>query len=168
MTPTDERAVHGGPVDRPSDLVRLSFLGEGPLLVEGPVEIVLADGTVRRCDRPVVALCMCRRSLRAPFCDTSHRPRLRPSARKGPARDKAARDKAARDKAARDESARDESTRDESTRDESTRDGADRADGQRRGSPPSAPPPPPPSLPTSPSPSPSTPPSPSPSAEEAS
>ncbi|MFC8508711.1 CDGSH iron-sulfur domain-containing protein [Streptomyces sp. NPDC057411] len=148
MTPTDERAVHGGPVDRPSDLVRLSFLGEGPLLVEGPVEIVLADGTVRRCDRPVVALCMCRRSLRAPFCDTSHRPRLRPSARKGPARDKAARDKAARD--------------------ESTRDGADRADGQRRGSPPSAPPPPPPSLPTSPSPSPSTPPSPSPSAEEAS
>ncbi|MFI1812112.1 CDGSH iron-sulfur domain-containing protein [Streptomyces sp. NPDC020422] len=149
MTPTDERAVHGGPVDRPSDLVRLSFLGEGPLLVEGPVEIVLADGTVRRCDRPVVALCMCRRSLRAPFCDTSHRPRLRPSARKGPARDKAARDKAARD---------------ESARDESTRDGADRADGQRRGSPPSAPPPPPPSLP----PSPSTSPSPSPSAEEAS
>ncbi|MET9375643.1 CDGSH iron-sulfur domain-containing protein [Streptomyces sp. NPDC002992] len=46
-------------------------------MVEGPVEIVMPDGTVERCDRPVVALCMCRRSLRSPFCDTSHRPRLR-------------------------------------------------------------------------------------------
>nr|WP_229819027.1 MULTISPECIES: CDGSH iron-sulfur domain-containing protein [Streptomyces] len=49
----------------------------GPLLVEGPVEIVMPDGTVERCDRPTVALCMCRRSLRYPFCDTSHRPRIR-------------------------------------------------------------------------------------------
>ncbi|WMX43766.1 CDGSH iron-sulfur domain-containing protein [Streptomyces roseicoloratus] len=57
--------------------VRVTPVADGPLLVEGPVEIVLADGTVRRSDRPVVALCMCRRSLRAPFCDTSHRRRLR-------------------------------------------------------------------------------------------
>lgn len=57
--------------------MRLTLVPDGPLLVEGPVEIVLADGTVRRCERPVVALCMCRRSLRAPFCDTSHRPRMR-------------------------------------------------------------------------------------------
>ncbi|MGW6918973.1 CDGSH iron-sulfur domain-containing protein, partial [Kitasatospora sp. NPDC054939] len=55
---------------------------EGPLLVEGPVEIVLPDGTVRRSDRPVVALCLCRRSRRYPFCDTSHRrPRGRPNDR---------------------------------------------------------------------------------------
>nr|WP_308082958.1 CDGSH iron-sulfur domain-containing protein [Streptomyces sp. NK15101] len=47
------------------------------MLVEGPAEIVMPDGSVIRCDRPVMALCTCRRSLRAPFCDTSHRPRLR-------------------------------------------------------------------------------------------
>ncbi|WP_405015633.1 CDGSH iron-sulfur domain-containing protein [Kitasatospora sp. NBC_01539] len=43
------------------------------MLVEGPVEIVLPDGTTVRSDRPVVALCVCRRSRRYPFCDTSHR-----------------------------------------------------------------------------------------------
>ncbi|MEV6329774.1 CDGSH iron-sulfur domain-containing protein [Streptomyces sp. NPDC051909] len=57
---------------------RITPVVDGPLLVEGPVEIVLADGTVRRSDRPVVALCMCRRSLRGPFCDASHRRRMRP------------------------------------------------------------------------------------------
>ncbi|MFF9193959.1 CDGSH iron-sulfur domain-containing protein [Streptomyces sp. NPDC014779] len=59
------------------DAVRITPLAEGPLLVEGPVELVLPDGTVRRSDRPVVALCRCRRTLNEPFCDTSHRPRSR-------------------------------------------------------------------------------------------
>ncbi|MFD4909477.1 CDGSH iron-sulfur domain-containing protein [Kitasatospora purpeofusca] len=31
------------------------------------------DGTARLCERPVVALCACRRSRCRPFCDTSHR-----------------------------------------------------------------------------------------------
>jgi CDGSH-type Zn-finger protein len=48
------------------------------VLVEGPVEIEMPDGTLVHCDRPVVALCTCRRSRRQPFCDTSHRPRTRP------------------------------------------------------------------------------------------
>ncbi|MFC6600192.1 CDGSH iron-sulfur domain-containing protein [Kitasatospora paranensis] len=52
--------------------------GVGPALVEGPVEVVLADGSVRRSERPVVALCLCRRSRLYPFCDTSHRRRSRP------------------------------------------------------------------------------------------
>ncbi|WP_345709512.1 CDGSH iron-sulfur domain-containing protein [Kitasatospora paranensis] len=52
----------------------------GPALVEGPVEVVLADGSVRRSERPVVALCLCRRSRLYPFCDTSHRRRSRPTA----------------------------------------------------------------------------------------
>ncbi|MFI8086405.1 CDGSH iron-sulfur domain-containing protein [Kitasatospora sp. NPDC086009] len=52
----------------------------GPLLVEGPVEAVLPDGTVRVSERPVVALCVCRRSKRYPFCDTSHRRRSVPPA----------------------------------------------------------------------------------------
>ncbi|MEU9234148.1 CDGSH iron-sulfur domain-containing protein [Streptomyces subrutilus] len=48
---------------------------EGPVLVEGPVEVVLDDGTVARSDRFMVALCTCRRSRTYPWCDTSHRPR---------------------------------------------------------------------------------------------
>lgn len=47
----------------------------GPLLVDGPVEVVLPDGAVVRSDRPVVAICLCRRSRHYPFCDTSHRAR---------------------------------------------------------------------------------------------
>lgn len=49
----------------------------GPILVEGPVEIMSEDGTVVRSDRPVVALCACRRSKMFPFCDTSHRRRVK-------------------------------------------------------------------------------------------
>ncbi|WP_317621033.1 CDGSH iron-sulfur domain-containing protein [Streptomyces sp. CBMA123] len=55
----------------------------GPLLVEGPVEVVLPDGTVRICERPVVALCACRRSRIQPFCDTSHRRHTRPGEASG-------------------------------------------------------------------------------------
>lgn len=47
------------------------------MLVEGPVQVVLPDGSTVVSDRPVVALCMCRRSRRQPFCDTSHRRRAR-------------------------------------------------------------------------------------------
>ncbi len=50
----------------------------GPLLVPGPVDVELADGTRVRSARPVVAICACRRSKRYPFCDTSHRERARP------------------------------------------------------------------------------------------
>lgn len=37
----------------------------------------MADGTVVRSERFLVALCACRRSRRYPFCDTSHRRRVR-------------------------------------------------------------------------------------------
>lgn len=46
---------------------------EGPVLVEGPVEIVMEDGSTVVSDRFMVALCTCRRSRTRPFCDTSHR-----------------------------------------------------------------------------------------------
>ncbi|WP_018657120.1 CDGSH iron-sulfur domain-containing protein [Actinomadura flavalba] len=49
----------------------------GPVLVEGPVEVELDDGTLVRSDRFLVALCTCRRSADYPFCDTSHRRRVR-------------------------------------------------------------------------------------------
>jgi CDGSH-type Zn-finger protein len=56
---------------------RVTPLPDGPMLVEGPVEVQLPDGTVVRSDRPVVALCTCRRSRMAPWCDTSHRRKVR-------------------------------------------------------------------------------------------
>ncbi len=48
---------------------------EGPILVEGPVEVVGDDGTTTRSDRFAVAICTCRRSRTYPWCDTSHRRR---------------------------------------------------------------------------------------------
>lgn len=56
---------------------RVVVTDEGPVLVEGPVDVVMADGTTVRSDRRVVALCTCRRSKIAPFCDTSHRIKVR-------------------------------------------------------------------------------------------
>ena len=50
---------------------------DGPLLVDGPVVITMPDGAVVESGRPVVAVCVCRRSKRYPFCDTSHRKKVR-------------------------------------------------------------------------------------------
>ncbi|MEV8553597.1 CDGSH iron-sulfur domain-containing protein [Streptomyces glaucescens] len=62
------------PSDRPR---RIRARREGPMLVEGPVEIELEDGTTVSSDRFRVALCTCRRSRRFPWCDTSHRDKSR-------------------------------------------------------------------------------------------
>lgn len=59
------------------DVRRVTQEPDGPMLIEGPVEVTLADGTVARSDRPTVALCVCRRSRIYPWCDTSHRRRTR-------------------------------------------------------------------------------------------
>lgn len=56
---------------------RITPVPGGPVLVEGPVEVQLPDGSVVRSDRPVVALCTCRRSRMQPWCDTSHRRKVR-------------------------------------------------------------------------------------------
>lgn len=50
---------------------------EGPVLLVGPVELVMPDGRRVGSQRPVTALCTCRRSRHYPFCDTSHRRRMR-------------------------------------------------------------------------------------------
>ncbi|TLS45271.1 CDGSH iron-sulfur domain-containing protein [Streptomyces montanus] len=60
------------PGERPR---RITAPREGPLLVEGPVEVVLEDGTTVSSERFCVALCTCRRSRAYPWCDTSHRQR---------------------------------------------------------------------------------------------
>lgn len=57
---------------------RVRVIEGGPVLVEGPVECELDDGSLLRSDRFMVALCTCRRSATYPMCDTSHRRRRRP------------------------------------------------------------------------------------------
>ncbi len=56
---------------------RVTLVEGGPILVEGPVELETPDGEIVRSERPVVAICACRRSKRYPFCDTSHRRKVR-------------------------------------------------------------------------------------------
>jgi CDGSH-type Zn-finger protein len=58
---------------------RVVVTDDGPYLVEGPVEVVLPDGTRTVSERPVTALCVCHRSTLFPICDTSHRRRRRPA-----------------------------------------------------------------------------------------
>ncbi|MET9592917.1 CDGSH iron-sulfur domain-containing protein [Streptomyces sp. NPDC006516] len=60
---------------------RITLGDDGPLLVEGPVEVTGADGSVAVSDRFVVAICTCRRSRMYPWCDTSHRRRTQPGRR---------------------------------------------------------------------------------------
>jgi CDGSH-type Zn-finger protein len=59
------------------DPTRVTITPDGPILVDGPVELVGADGTTVRSDRFRVAVCTCRRSKVYPLCDTSHRKRVR-------------------------------------------------------------------------------------------
>lgn len=59
------------------DRKRMTFTADGPALIEGPLDIVTADGRTIHCDRFLVAICLCRRSKNYPLCDTSHRRRRR-------------------------------------------------------------------------------------------
>ncbi|WP_443049586.1 CDGSH iron-sulfur domain-containing protein [Streptomyces sp. HD] len=68
------------PSERPHPMphrspVRIRVQRDGPLLVEGPVEVVGEDGEVTVSRRFTVAVCTCRRSRIFPWCDTSHRRR---------------------------------------------------------------------------------------------
>ncbi|MGW0844503.1 CDGSH iron-sulfur domain-containing protein [Streptomyces sp. NPDC002787] len=68
----------------PAERRRLTVQRPGPLLVEGPVDVTLEDGTTVSSDRFCVALCTCRRSRIYPWCDTSHRRRAAADARRQP------------------------------------------------------------------------------------
>ncbi|MFF1744317.1 CDGSH iron-sulfur domain-containing protein [Streptomyces mirabilis] len=54
------------PNDSPERCRSIIAQRTGPLLVEGPVEVTLDDGTVVSSDRFCVALCTCRRSRTYP------------------------------------------------------------------------------------------------------
>lgn len=61
---------------------RVTIDPEGPLLVEGPVDVVGDDGEVIASRRFTAAICTCRRSRTYPWCDTSHRRRVGSAAEK--------------------------------------------------------------------------------------
>lgn len=52
--------------------VRIRLRRNGPLVLQGPVRIERADGTLLR-DAESMALCRCGASREQPFCDGSHR-----------------------------------------------------------------------------------------------
>ena len=54
--------------------VKVSCRPNGPLLVEGPINIIDSQGKPVEVDtsKPVIALCRCGHSERKPFCDGSH------------------------------------------------------------------------------------------------
>ncbi|MGA8115425.1 MAG: CDGSH iron-sulfur domain-containing protein [Actinocatenispora sp.] len=68
----------------PGDARRIRIDPHGPMMIDGPVEVVLADGTTVRSDRFQVAVCTCLRSHSYPWCDTSHRRRVRTVPRDDP------------------------------------------------------------------------------------
>ncbi|MDQ4051328.1 MAG: CDGSH iron-sulfur domain-containing protein [Actinomycetota bacterium] len=45
----------------------------GPMLVRGAGSIRDSDGAVHQVDRPLVALCRCRKSSLLPWCDATHK-----------------------------------------------------------------------------------------------
>ncbi|MBL1100254.1 CDGSH iron-sulfur domain-containing protein [Streptomyces sp. 205] len=51
---------------------RITIDPDGPLVIEGPVEVVDENGTVLS-RRFAAAICTCHRSGIYPWCDTSHR-----------------------------------------------------------------------------------------------
>ena len=51
-------------------LLKSKVVPDGPFLVQGKVEIVLADGKTESKDKP--ALCRCGASRNKPYCDGSH------------------------------------------------------------------------------------------------
>lgn len=55
--------------------VTIRLRDHGPLVVEGPVTVVDAEGHAFTSDstKPAIALCRCGHSSRKPFCDGSHK-----------------------------------------------------------------------------------------------
>ena len=55
--------------------VKIRMRPNGPLVIEGPFELVDSRGQVFHIppDKPAVALCRCGHSAKRPFCDGSHK-----------------------------------------------------------------------------------------------
>jgi len=55
--------------------VKIRLRDNGPLVVEGPVTLVDADGNqyTIAADKPAIALCRCGQTANRPFCDGAHK-----------------------------------------------------------------------------------------------
>ena len=53
--------------------VTIKVRRDGPLLVQGPVRLIDADGNEIPWEGDDIVLCRCGRSATKPFCDRSHR-----------------------------------------------------------------------------------------------
>lgn len=55
--------------------VKIRLRDHGPLVVEGPVTLVDAEGNQYEisADKPAIALCRCGESKNRPFCDGTHK-----------------------------------------------------------------------------------------------
>ncbi len=63
----------GRGVTEPSPAVSVRLCPDGPLLVRGATEVVDRDGRAHAVTRPVVAVCVCEKSGRPPWCDGTHK-----------------------------------------------------------------------------------------------
>jgi uncharacterized Fe-S cluster protein YjdI len=61
----------GAPAAAPARRFEVEPMRNGPLLVRGPVRVVLADDSVE--ELPRAAFCRCGHSGNKPFCDGTHR-----------------------------------------------------------------------------------------------
>lgn len=61
-------AIGGGDPD-----LAVEVVAGGPALVRGAREILDDDGVAHAVTRPVVAVCLCGLSRRAPWCDATHK-----------------------------------------------------------------------------------------------
>ena len=52
---------------------RVRLCPDGPALVRGASSVVDAQGIQHEVTRPVVAVCRCAKSSRAPWCDGTHK-----------------------------------------------------------------------------------------------
>ncbi|AWK72704.1 MULTISPECIES: CDGSH iron-sulfur domain-containing protein [Rhodococcus] len=57
--------------------VTITVCPDGPLLVRGSAQLFDTDGNPLPSNRATVALCRCGRTGIAPFCDSSHKKKLR-------------------------------------------------------------------------------------------
>jgi CDGSH-type Zn-finger protein len=58
---------------RSGEAVSIRQHGDGPVLVRHADVVVTDDGREHEVTRPVVALCVCERSQRMPWCDSTHK-----------------------------------------------------------------------------------------------
>lgn len=57
-------------MEKNDPILKIKFVPNGPILVEGTVELTLSDGTAVTKDKP--HLCRCGASKNKPYCDGSH------------------------------------------------------------------------------------------------